>query len=238
MTPGGLDDKLGLDDAFDRASARYDLLTRLNPGYHRHLAAAAAELVTRCGSGGELLDLGCGSGSSTRALLDAGADRVTGVDASAGMLAHAATKRWPEGVGFVHATAQELPLVLAGPVAGVLAAYLFRNLAPGDRDVVLAEVAEALEPGGWVVVQEYSVAGRPVADLVWTLVCWLVVIPLSALVGGSPRLYRYLWRSARSFDSTGAFMDRLAATGFTDIAVRTVPGWQRGILHTFVARRP
>ena len=235
---GGLDDKHGLDEAFDRASRRYDLLTRLNPGYHRHLADAATELVGRSGEEGELLDLGCGSGSSTRALLAAGAKRITGVDASSGMLAHAAAKRWPEGVSFVHATAQELPAVLERPVDGVLAAYLFRNLTPDDRDLVLAEVARALRPGGWLVVQEYSVAGRPVAESVWTAVCWLVVIPLSLVVGGSPRLYRYLWRSARRFDSTAAFMERLAAAGFTDVAVRTVPGGQRGILHTFVARRP
>lgn len=31
---------------------------------------------------------------------------------------------------------------------------------------------------------------------------------------------------------------RLAAAGFTDVATRTVPGWQRGILHTFVAHKP
>lgn len=234
-----LDGKQGLDDAFDRASRRYDLLTGLNPGYHRHLATAAVELVKRTGGRGPLLDLGCGSGSSTRALVAAAPGvGITGVDASAGMLAAAAGKEWPDGVRFVQAFAQDLPEVLDAPVSGALAAYLFRNLTPADRDTVLRHAIAALEPGGWLVVQEYSVAGRRLAGLVWTLVCWLVVIPLSALVGGSPRLYRYLWRSVRDFDSTAAFMQRLADAGFTDVAVRTVPGWQRGILHTFVARRP
>ena len=231
--------KQGLDDAFDRASSRYDLLTRLNPGYHRHLAAAAAELLRRVGGRGPLLDLGCGSGSSTRARLEAAPDaRITAVDASVGMLAQAAGKEWPDRVRFVHAHAQDLPEVLDAPVSGTLAAYLFRNLTPADREAVLRHTHAALEPGGWLVVQEYSVAGRRLAGLVWTAVCWLVVIPLSALVGGSPRLYRYLWRSVREFDSTAAFMDRLAAAGFTEVATRTVPGWQHGILHIFVARRP
>ena len=31
---------------------------------------------------------------------------------------------------------------------------------------------------------------------------------------------------------------QIAAAGFVDVAPRTVPGWQRSILHTFVARKP
>jgi hypothetical protein len=40
------------------------------------------------------------------------------------------------------------------------------------------------------------------------------------------------------FDSIQTFVDRLYRAGFTDVEVRTVPGWQRGILHTFRARKP
>lgn len=233
--------KQDLDDAFDRASGRYDLLTRLNPGYHRHLAAAAVELLARLGfrEGLRLVDLGCGSGASTVALLNVAPESVAivGVDASAGMLAQAAAKNLPDRVRLLHATAQQLAEVVETPVDGVLAAYLFRNLKPADRDLVLAEAVALLAPGGWLVVQEYSVAGSRRAELIWTVVCWLIVIPLSILVGGSPVLYRYLWRSVREFDSPVVFMDRMAAAGFSDIATRTMTGWQRGILHTFVGRR-
>lgn len=234
-----MDTDSGLEDAFDRAARRYDLLTGLNPGYHRHLAAAARALVERLDAAAALLDLGCGSGASTAALLAAASGAaVTGVDASAGMLAQAEAKPWPDGVRFVHATAESLPELDLDPVDGVLAAYLFRNVPDGDRDRVARAVLEQLRPGGWLVVQEYSVAGRRRAGLVWTVVCWAVVIPLSALVGGNPRLYTYLWRSVRDFDSTDRFARRLAEAGFTEIARRDVPGWQRGILHTFRARRP
>jgi ubiquinone/menaquinone biosynthesis C-methylase UbiE len=72
---------------------------------------------------------------------------------------------------------------------------------------------------------------------VWTLACWLVIIPLGWLTSRRTRLYRYLWRSVRSFDSIQTFVDRLYRAGFSDVEVRTASGWQRGILHTFRARK-
>ncbi|MGC3994666.1 MAG: class I SAM-dependent methyltransferase [Propionicimonas sp.] len=231
----------GLDDAFDRAAGRYDLLTRLNPGYHRHLRAAAHALAERIGGGpGRLvLDLGCGSGASTAALVGAIDDaRVVAVDASSGMLEQAAAKSWPAGVEFVHATAEALPELGLPPAAGAFAAYLIRNIPEDGRDDVLRIIRDRLAPGGWLVVQEYSVAGRPSAVRVWTLVCRFVVVPLARLVHGSPRLYDYLWRSVLDFDSTAELADRLVGAGYTDVAHRDATGWQRGILHTWVARRP
>ena len=231
----------GLDHGFDRAARRYDLLTGLNPGYHRHLADAARELAARLDpdAPATLLDLGCGSGASTAALLGALPNAaVVAVDASAGMLEQARAKRWPASVRFVHAEAEQLPDLGLAPSDGAIAAYLFRNVPAEGRDHVLQLVREQLGPGGWLVVQEYSVAGRPLRALVWTLVCWLVVIPLAFVLRGSPRLYTYLWRSVLDFDSTQGFAARLARSGFTEITRRDVRGWQRGILHTFVARRP
>jgi hypothetical protein len=73
---------------------------------------------------------------------------------------------------------------------------------------------------------------------VWSVVCWLVVIPLGWLTSRRTRLYRYLWRSVQSFDSIQTFVDRLYRAGFADVEVRTAPGWQRRILHTFRARKP
>lgn len=243
-------------ETFDDAATRYDLMVGLNPGYHRHLRSAANALVERLPGGGSgtvlLADLGCGSGASTRALVtsvesvgfmvDGDRTAVVGVDASAGMLSQARSKRWPAGVHFSHGFAQQLTerradWGLRQPVSGVLAAYLFRNVAETERDEVLADVHDLLADGGTLVVQEYSVAGRPPAELIWTLVCWLVVIPLSLITSGRTLLYRYLWRSVQSFDSVQVFVDRLYRAGFDDVEVRTVPGWQHGILHTFRARK-
>lgn len=224
---------------FDRAAARYDLMVGLNPGYHRHLDSAATALIARTGSGAEIVDLGCGSGASTRALLRAGAGSVLGIDASPGMLARAERRDWPAGVRFAVGRAEKLDRLLTEHGVrpdGVFACYLFRNLAPADRDQVLRAVHDRLPAGGWLVVQDYSVH-EPWPRRVWSLICWAVVIPLARLLLGDTSLYRYLWRSGFEFDPPRVFCDRLAAAGFTDIARRTAGGWQHGILHTFVARR-
>ncbi len=249
MTVLGSDlDTADVPDAFTEAASRYDRMVSLNPGYHRHLRSAASALLETLDPHRSLrlVDLGCGSGASTRALLSAARAlrariRVTGVDASAGMLEQARGKRWPEGVDFREGLAQDLGTHraewgLAEPADGVLAAYLFRNVA--ERDEVLADVADLVAAGGTLVVQEYSVAGAPFPSAVWTLVSWAVVIPLSWITSRQTRLYRYLWRSVLEFDSVQTFVDRLYAAGFVDVEVRTVPGWQQGILHTFRARKP
>jgi ubiquinone/menaquinone biosynthesis C-methylase UbiE len=259
--------------AFDEVAPSYDLMVALNPSYHAHLRAAADALVecllrpkmatsTRPGpsmrpessmrpepvEGREapvhLVDLGCGSGASTRAVQQAAEAAgltyaVVGVDASVGMLEEARAKWWPTSVRFEIGQAEEISTRdawgIGDPLHGVFAAYLFRNLA--DRDAVLAALFDLLADDGVLVVQEYSIAGSRRAQLVWTLACWLVIIPLGWLTSRRTRLYRYLWRSVRSFDSIQTFVDRFYRAGFTDVEVRTASGWQRGILHTFRARK-
>lgn len=222
-------------------------MVSLNPGYHAHLRTAAARLADRLDhpATADLLDLGCGSGASTDALLRAfgPAASITGVDASAGMLAAADRKSWPPGVRFVHARAEQLAddgVVPGRPgtVDGALAAYLFRNVPEPDRDGVLAAVHDRLRAGGSLVVLEYSVAGSRLAQLVWTAVCWLIVVPLALVLTRRTRIYRYLWRSVLRFDRIDRFAARMRRAGFVDVECRTVGGWQRGILHIVTARRP
>jgi ubiquinone/menaquinone biosynthesis C-methylase UbiE len=240
-------------EAFDEAAPRYDLMVALNPGYHRHLRSAADSLVEAMPNNSEsstdrpaVVDLGCGSGASTRALqrsLEAAGfgPEAVGIDASAGMVDQARSKSWPPGIRFEMGMAEELVSAreqwgLSEPRSGVFAAYLFRNVT--ERDKVLAEIHDLLCDDGVLVVQEYSVAGSRRAAAIWSIVCWLVVIPLSWLTQRQTRLYRYLWRSVLAFDSVQIFVDRLYGAGFVDVEVRTAPGWQRGILHTFRARKP
>lgn len=230
--------------AFDHASATYDLLAGVNPGYHGHLRRSARRLaVHTLRPGARILDLGCGTGASTAALLAEGAGgaaqaRITAVDASAGMLRRAARKQWPSHVSFVRATADDhLPAAAAGGPGydAVFAAYLFRNVTDPDR--TLAAVRDSMAPGGRIAVHEYTLSGRPAHRAVWTAVCRALVMPLGRITGNAP-LYEHLWRSVIGFDTAAQFADRMRRAGFTDVRVLPLPGWQWGITHTFVARAP
>ena len=225
---------------FDAGAPRYDFLVGLNPGYHRHLRLAAAALAELVPDAEALVDLGCGSGASTKALLGHFGDAITirGVDASGGMLAQARAKSWPAGVSFTQGRAGELRRSLDGPVDGIVAAYLFRNVPACQRDQALADAWASLRPGGALVALEYSVAGDPRATRIWRAICQAVILPLATLIGGNHGLYRYLERSVLEFDTVGAFADRLDRVGFVDVQSRTVSGWQRGILHVVRGSKP
>ncbi|TVT26350.1 methyltransferase domain-containing protein [Amycolatopsis rhizosphaerae] len=220
--------------AFDRGADSYDRLVGFNPGYHAQLRRSAAAIPA---GARRVLDAGCGTGASTAAVLAAAPRaRIVAVDASAGMLVRARRKHWPESVRFVHSRIEEADLAGEQPFDAVFAAYLVRNLP--EPDATLAAFRELLRPGGVLVVHDYSLSGGLAARLIWHAVCWSVIIPLGRAVSGDAGLYRYLWRSVTAFDDATAFAARLERAGFGGVTAHTMPGWQRGITHTFLARRP
>ncbi|WP_405607753.1 class I SAM-dependent methyltransferase [Streptomyces sp. NBC_01508] len=225
-----------LSAASGHAALTYDRLVAVNPGYHAHLRRSARRLrLSRGGAGLRLLDLGCGTGASTAALLAAAPHaEIVAVDASAGMLERAAAKSWPAGVSFVHAPVERLAEAgVAGPFDGSFAAYLFRNVTDPDR--TLALVRSLLAPGGRIGAHEYALGGRAVDRAVWTAVCKGIVPPAGRLAGDAD-LYRHLWRGVVEFDTASAFGGRLRRAGFSDVRVLPMPGRQTGITHTFVGR--
>jgi ubiquinone/menaquinone biosynthesis C-methylase UbiE len=240
-----------LADAFDRAAPTYDAMVALSPGYHDQLRTAAEALVERLPAPGtgdaalRVLDLGCGSGASTRAVLDAWSARsgaadtlsVTGVDASQGMTDQARAKAWPPHVTLAVSDAvAHLESLPSGSVDGVLACYLLRNVP--DRDRLVAEVGRVLRPGGAFVVHDYSVAGSTRAKLLWAAVCHGIIIPLAVLKRSDVPLHRYLYTSVRDFDSVDRICERLLSAGLVEVKHRSFPGWQHGLVHTVAGSAP
>jgi ubiquinone/menaquinone biosynthesis C-methylase UbiE len=227
-----------LTAAFDHAAPRYDRLTACNPGYRADLRRSARRLaLPERGAGLRVLDLGCGTGASTAALLAVAPHaEIVAVDASAGMLERAVAKKWPAGVTFVHAPAEGVAEAgVTGPFDAAFAAYLFRNLT--EPDAVLAEVGDLLAPAGRLAVHEYTLSGKPAHRAVWKAVCSVIVGPAGALTGDGD-LYRYLRRSVLEFDTADAFAGRMEDAGYVDVRTLPMPGWSTGIVHTFVGRAP
>lgn len=225
---------------FDKAAARYDLMVAMNAGYRRHLRAAAEQVLTTVdptdlgGAQPVLLDLGCGSGLSTRELLKAArrrglAPRIIGVDASPGMLERARAKDWPAGVEFVHGFGERLGELELPAADGALACYLLRNVP--DLPATLSGIHAALKPGAQLVAEDFSVRDDPCAARRWRMVNRAIIEPLARVVGGEVALYRYLHSSVDEFIGIEQLADGFERAGFGDVRSRTVDGWQCGILH-------
>jgi ubiquinone/menaquinone biosynthesis C-methylase UbiE len=153
------------------------------------------------------------------------------------MLVEAKAKPWPTSVQFVHSRIEDLAATgVDGPFDGVLAAYLLRNLT--DPDTQLKTFRTLLRPGATLAVHEYSVRDSPVAAAFWNAVCWAVIIPAGRWRTGDATLYRHLRRSVNSFDGAEEFRNRLRDNGFAAVHSETMPGWQRNIVHTFLADAP
>lgn len=231
--------KSQVPDAFDVGASAYDRLVGANPGYHDHLRISARRMrLPDGGRGLRLLDAGCGTGASTAALLEVAPHaEIVAVDASAGMLAEAAAKSWPESVRFVHSPIERIAEAgVNGPFDGILAAYLLRNLA--DPDAQLRAFRDLLRPGATLAVHEYSVRDSRAASAVWNVVCATIIIPAGWRQTGDSTLYRHLWRSVKTFDGAADFQRRLVAAGFTGVHSKTMPGWQHDIVHTFLGDAP
>ncbi|WP_329326896.1 class I SAM-dependent methyltransferase [Streptomyces luteogriseus] len=167
-----------LAHAFDHASRTYDRLTGLNPGYRADLLRSARRLrLPGDGAGLHLLDLGCGTGASTRALLRAAPRaRITAVDASAGMLRRALAKPWPDSVRFLHLSAEELTtagerpalsaeeLTTAGEGPSLSAEEL---TTAGERPALSAEELTTAGEGPALSAEELTTVGEGSFDAVF-----------------------------------------------------------------------
>jgi 2-polyprenyl-6-hydroxyphenyl methylase/3-demethylubiquinone-9 3-methyltransferase len=97
-----------------------------------------------------VLDLGCGKGRFSRALLARGA-RIVGLDLSQGMIAEAG------GIHRVLATARRLPF-RPQCFDGIIAVEVFEHLDAKAQETVLLEARRVLRPSGFLAVVDKNVA--------------------------------------------------------------------------------
>ncbi|OLM12418.1 CrtT-methyltransferase-like protein [Pseudonocardia sp. Ae717_Ps2] len=222
--------------AYGRGAAGYDAFVATLPGYRTHLRVSASRMGLGDGHGLRLLDVGCGTGVSTEALLTSvGGAEVVAVDASAEMLAVARRKNWSPRVTFVHSRLETLAEAgVEGPFDGILASFLVTNLP--DAEHGLRRLLSLLAPGAPLAVHDYAVSGR--SRMRWTAANWTWMLPMASLRWGAADLARYRARRIATAGGPEQMVHRMERAGFDDVRVQTVGGVQQHLVHTFLGRRP
>ncbi len=185
--------------AWDQASSHYDRQLWLE----RSAVRTALDMLDPQADE-RLLDIGTGTGEVLRQLLDRDKPPhvAVGVDASAGMLAHA--PKLPPEWAIREGDARELPFDDDGFDIAV-AAYILHVLPAADVPTALAELARVLRPGGRAAIVTPAIPRRGVMRC--------VALASDALARRAPRRYGGL----RALDPRSP----LSHAGFTVVNART-----------------
>jgi len=194
-------------------ASRYDVGMRMiSWGRIGSLYQQVAEGVPK---GCEVLDVGCGTGGLTAALLDRGCS-VTGVDRSESMLAVATEKlRAPIGEGRLrlrHLGIVQLSRELAeGSFDAVVSCLVFSELSRTEQRYAIEEFHRLVRPGGVVIVADEVAPESKAARLAYRA----GRAPLAALT------YLVTQTSTRPVNG---IEDEMAGNGFEDVAATLIGG--------------
>lgn len=221
-TPEGAKDReaaaRAVREMFTSIAPRYDLLNHIlsfnvDRTWWRRTARNFGAVLIRPGA--RLLDLCCGTGDMSFALLreaknKGGLPLVLGADFSHAMLQRAKTKGQGTGIRWVEGDALRLPLA-SDSVDLVTAAFGFRNLA--DYDAGLSEIYRVLRHSGEVGILDF---GEP-KGLMGSLYrgYFRHVLPkLGTMISGVKGPYAYLPASVARFPAPEEILGRMRDIGF------------------------
>ena len=206
---------------FGRIAPRYDLLNRvLSLGQDIRWRREIARRVAASGPD-TVLDMCTGTGDLALGF-DGRSGWVSAADFCVPMLAEARRKaaRRERSLPLFAADALRLPLPDAA-VDVVTVAFGVRNFE--DLDCGLSEFVRVLNPGGRLLVLEFSRPRGPVAPL---LSWWMRRVPpkVGGWLSGDPEAYTYLPTSVGTFPDVGDMTERLREHGLEPVVARSLTG--------------
>lgn len=171
-----------------------------------------------------VLDLCCGTGDMTQALLKlrpTNAAPVVGLDFSAQMLSRARTKYATANALWVEGDAMHLPCADAS-FDLVTSAFGFRNLT--NYADALREIHRVLRPGGRIGILECNNPGG-INGALYNLYFQHIVPIVGGWISGEPAAYGYLPASVARFPRPPKMLSLLKDAGFSE------PQWDGYFLH-------
>lgn len=201
---------------FDGIAKRYDLLNDVAAlgqvrMWRREMVAAVEPRASR-----RVLDLAAGTGTSSAALTEAGA-QVVAADFSLGMMQEGRRRR-PE-LPFVGADATALPFADDSFDAAVIS-FGLRNVQEPLR--ALEEMARVVRPGGRVVVCEFSSPVNPVMRTLYEVYLHRALPLAASRLAASPEAYDYLAESILEWPAQEELRGWLVAAGLEHVQYRNL----------------
>jgi demethylmenaquinone methyltransferase/2-methoxy-6-polyprenyl-1,4-benzoquinol methylase len=207
-------------EMFTSIAPRYDLLNHLlsfnvDRMWWRKTARRFAAVLSRPEA--EVLDLCCGTGDMTFALLrQAGksSGRILGADFSHAMLQRAYVKSTGTALRWIEADALSLPFPPA-QFDLVTTAFGFRNLA--DYDAGLREITRVLRPGGECGILDFA-EPRGIVGGFYRVYFKRVLPVVGTMISGVRGPYAYLPSSVERFPEPEEMLERMRAAGFREVS--------------------
>ncbi|HKO12118.1 MAG TPA: ubiquinone/menaquinone biosynthesis methyltransferase [Acidobacteriaceae bacterium] len=207
-------------EMFDSIAPRYDLLNHVlscnvDRIWWSRTARRFRSILARPES--RVLDICCGTGDMTRALLRQRPERsepIIAADFSPAMLQHATRKLPQDRVRILEADALHLP-VAGASLDLITTAFGFRNLA-NYRDG-LAEFFRVLTPGGELGILDFSEPGGWMGRA-YAFYFRRVLPRIGALISGQGSAYTYLPESVAKFPAPPAMLELMRSVGFADVS--------------------
>ena len=197
---------------FDEVAERYDVTNDVLSLGQTRLWRRAVTRAVDPRPGQRILDLAAGTGSSSLPFASAGA-HVVPCDFSLGML-RVGKRQFPT-LPFLAGDALRLPF--ADDVFDtVTMSFGLRNV--GDVDGALTEAARVTQPGGRLVICEFSAPSWRPFRTVYAEYLMRALPAVARRVSSNPDAYVYLAESIRAWPDQQALAHRIAASGWRDVA--------------------
>ena len=197
---------------FDDVANRYDFLNDLLSLGRTKAWRRAVTSIIAPKQGMKILDIAAGTGSSSRPLVDKGAE-VTALDFSQGMIEQG--RKQNKNINFVQGDALKLPFE-DNSFEVTTISFGLRNTS--NTEIALKEALRVTKDGGRIVVAEFSHPVNPIFKKIYLNYLMKALPVIVKKISKNPDAYIYLAESIRAWPDQAELASIMRDSGFKSVA--------------------
>ena len=197
---------------FDDVANRYDFLNDLLSLGRTKAWRRAVTSIIAAKPGMKILDIAAGTGSSSRPLVDKGAE-VTALDFSQGMIEQG--RKQNKNINFVQGDALKLPFE-DNSFEVTTISFGLRNTS--STEIALKEALRVTKDGGRIVVAEFSHPVNPIFKKIYLNYLMKALPVIVKKISKNPDAYIYLAESIRAWPDQAELASIMRDCGFKSVA--------------------